>query len=271
MALSFGENTRSFCRNCRNSTFGPLLLFAVWLTGCNNTCFTFTSNPPTGTLNIKVSNPAPTCTLTKANGAIRLMVKKIPVCSSCLESNRVQHIFVSIRSIEAHPNASVDDDSPDWQELMPPELVKQPLQVNLVSDPADPSAPEPLGQIASVPAGTYRQLLVRFLPNEPVMNDRQPEKNACGSSGFNCVVMADGRIQPLLLEGAVPELRITPDRIDGGSMLVPPDTNTDLVIELKPVWAWSSSADEGLRLLPMLTGSASVGRVESGRLAPSSQ
>ena len=270
MALSFAENSRPFCRNGRNSTLGPVLLFAVWLTGCNNTCFIFTSNPPTGTLNIKVSNPAPTCTLTKANGAVRLMLKKIPICSSCLESSRIQHIFVSIRSIEAHPNTSVDDDLPDWQELLPPELAKQPLQVDLLSDPADPSAREPLGQIASVPAGTYRQLRVRFLPNRPMMDDRLPEKNACGSTGFNCVVMTDGRIQPLLLGGAVPELRITPDRMEGGSLLVPPDTNTDLVIELKPVWAWFSSADEGLRLLPVLTG-ASVGRVESGGLALSSQ
>lgn len=269
MRLSFV--TLPFCLNCRNSTFGPVLLFAVWLTGCNNTCFTFTSNPPTGTLNVKVSNPAPTCTLTKANGAIRIMVKKIPMCSSCLESNRVQHLFVSIRSIEAHPNTSVDDDSPDWQELLSPELVKQPLQVDLLSDPADQSGREPLGQIASVPAGTYRQLRVRFLPNQPMMDDRLPEKNACGSTGFNCIVMADGRIQPLLLGGAVPDLRISPDRIAGGSLLVPPDTDTDLVIELKPVWAWFSSADEGLRLLPVLTGSASVGRVESGGLAPSSQ
>jgi hypothetical protein len=270
MGLTFAENTRPFCRNYRNSTFGAVLLFAVWLTGCNNTCFSFISNPPTGTLNIKVSNPVPACTLTKANGAIRLMVKKIPICSSCLESSRVQHIFLSIRSIEANVNTA-DDDLPDWQELLPAELVKQPLQVDLVSDPADQSAREPLGEIATVPAGTYRQLRVRFLPNQPMMDDRLPEKNACGTTGFNCVVMADGRIQPLLLGGAVPELRITPDRIEGGSLLVPPDTNTDLVIELNPVWAWFSSADEGLRLLPALTGSASVGRIESGGLALSSQ
>ena len=271
MALTFAENTRPFCRNCWNSTFGPVLLFAVWLTGCNNSCFNFTSNPPTGTLNVKVSNPAPTCTLTKATGAIRLTVKKIPICSSCLESSRVQHIFLSIRSIEAHPNTFVDNDLPDWQELLPPELVKQPLQVDLVSDPADQGAREPLGEIATVPAGTYRQLRVRFLPNQPMMDDRPPETNACGNTGFNCVVMADGRIQPLLLGSAAPELRITPDRIEGGSLLVPPDTNTDLVIELKPVWAWFSSADEGVRVLPTLTGSASVGRVESGELTPSSQ
>jgi hypothetical protein len=44
--------------------------------------------------------------------------------------------------------------------------------------------------------------------------------------------------------------------------LIPPDADTDLVIELKPVWAWFSSADEGVRLLPALTGNAKVERVE---------
>ncbi len=56
------------------------------------------------------------------------------------------------------------------------------------------------------------------------------------------------------------------DRIEGASLFIPPDTDTDLVIELKLVLAWFSSADEGVRLLPALTGSAKVGRVEFDEL-----
>jgi len=123
-----------------------------------------------------------------------------------------------------------------------------------------------LGEIVTVPAGIYRQLRVRFVPNQPMTDDRLPEMNACESAGFNCVVMADGRIQPLLLDGRSPELRIMSDRIEGASLFTPPDTDTDLVIELKPVWVWFSSADGGVRLLPALTGSAKVGRVEFDEL-----
>jgi hypothetical protein len=97
-------------------------------------------------------------------------------------------------------------------------------------------------------------------------DDRLPEKNACGSAGFNCVVMADGRIQPLQLDGRSPELRIMSDRIEGASLFTPPDANTHLIIELKPVWAWFSSGDEGVRLLPALTRSAKVGRIEFDEL-----
>ncbi len=265
MRLTFAENTRPLCHNCWNLPFCPMLLFAVWLTACNNTCFTFTSNPPTGTIGIKASDPSPTCTLTKANGAVRVEAHTDPECTSCLGSSRIQHIFASIRGIEVHPSTTADDYSPDWQELAP-QVAEKPLQIDLVRGPADRSAREPLGDIVTVPAAIYRQLRVRFVPNQPMTDDRLPEENACGSAGFNCVVMADGRIQPLQLDGRSPELRIMSDRIEGASLFIPPDTDTDLVIELKLVWAWFSSADEGVRLLPALIGSAKVGRIEFDEL-----
>jgi len=264
MGLIFAENHPPLCRNCWKLPFHAALLFAVWLTGCNNACFTFTSNPPTGTIGIKASDPKPTCTLT-TRGAVRLAVQTVPMCSSCSDSGRVQHIFVSIRGIEVHPSMTADDDPTDSKELAP-QLAKQPLQVDLVRDTADRSARKPLGEIVTIPAGTYRQLRVRFVPNQPMTEDRLPEKNACGSVGFNCVVTADGRVQPLQLDGRSPELRIMSDRIEDASLFIPPDTNTYLIIELKPIWAWYSSADGGLRLLPALTGRARVGRVELDEL-----
>src|SRR6266849_4664860 len=187
------------------------------------------------------------------------------MCSSCSESDRIQHIFVSIRGIEVHPNTTANDDSPDWQELAP-QLAQQPLQVDLVRGTADRNAREALGEIVVIPAGIYRQVRLRFVPHQSATEDQLPEKNACGSVGFNCVVMADGHIQPLLLDGGSPELRIMSDRIEGASLFTPPDTDTDLVIELKPVWVWFSSADEGVRLLPALIGSAKVGRIEFDEL-----
>src|SRR5260370_33129476 len=58
------------------------------------------------------------------------------------------------------------------------------------------------------------------------------------------------------------------DRIEGASLFTPPDANAHLIIELKPVWAWFSSGDEGVRLLPALTGSAKVARIEFDGWAP---
>ncbi len=197
MGPIFAENTLPRWRNCWNFPFRGALLFSVWLTGCNSTCFTFTSKPPTGTIDIKAGDPKPSCALSKANGAVRLTVQTVPMCSPCSGSSRVQHVFVSIRGIEIHPSTTADDDSPDWQELLPPKLVEQPLQVDLVGGTADRGARKPLGEIVA---------------------------------------------------------------------FIPPDTDTDLVIELTPVWSWVFFASEGVRLLPSLTGSAKVGRVEFDEL-----
>jgi hypothetical protein len=261
MGLTFAENNRPACRSCRSHAFPAALLFAIWLSGCNNTCFTFTSNPPTGTIGVKASDPRPTCTLAKANGAVRLTVLTNPMCSSCSDSGRIRHIFVSIRDIGIHPSPTADDDSPDWQELLPPGLVKQPLQIDLVRGTTDRSVREPLREIATIPAGIYRQLRLRVAPNQPATDERLPEESPCGRGSSSCIVMADGRIQPLPLEGGSSQIRITLDRIEGASLLIPPDTDSDLVIELKLVWSWFASADEGMRLLPVLTGAAKAGRI----------
>ena len=112
----------------------------------------------------------------------------------------------------------------------------------------------------AIPAGISCQVRLRFVPNQPAMNDRFPERNGCGSGRFNCVVAEDGRIQPLLLDGSLPELRITSDRIEGSSLPVSPDTDTDVVIELKPGLIVVFIYQRSVCLLPVLTGSAKVGR-----------
>lgn len=241
-----------------------VLLMVVCFAGCNNTCFIFTSNPPKGTVDIKVSGLSPTCRLAKANGTVRLMVQTAPMCSSCSESGAIQHIFVTIRSIEIHPSMAADDDSPDWEKLLPPEFLKQPLQVDLASGAANPDVQKLLAQSVKIPAGVYRQVRLRFTPNQPLTEGRFPEEQACGSTGLNCVVTADSRIHPILFGGGSPELRIMPDGIAGASLLILPDTRSDLIIDVKPAWAWYPSVHGGLRLLPALTGSVKVSRVGFG-------
>lgn len=52
---------------------------------------------------------------------------------------------------------------------------------------------------------------------------------------------------PLVLDGGSPQLSIMSDRIEDGSLLLPPDTDADVVIELKPVRAVFLSSDEDVR------------------------
>lgn len=265
MGLSSVRKIRTICRSFCNPRFPAALLFVVGLTGCNS-CVTFTSNPPTGTLGIAASDPRPACTLPKMNAAVHAQLAAQPVCSSCLGSGQVQHMFISIRGIELNSSATAHDDSPDWQELLLPELEQKPLQIDLLESNVAQGVQAPFGKTAQVPAGIYHQLRLRLVPNQPMIEDRLPEKNPCGSGTFNCVVMADGSIQPLLLDEGLPELRITSDRMEDASLPFLPDANTDLIVELKLVWKLSSSADTGVRLLPALAGSARVSGIKLDEL-----
>lgn len=259
MTLTLAKNSRTRCGHIWKFLLLAVPLFGISLTGCNNTCFVFTSNPTTGTINIKAGDPKPTCMLTTANGAVRVLTHTVSTCSSCSASSRIAHIFVSLRGIEVHPRAIADDASPDWQELMP-QLSGQPRQFDLVSAAASRGARLPLGEGVTISAAAYRQLRLLFVPNQPTSGDPVPEENACGSAGFNCVVSEDGRSYPLLLDGAPPELRITSERIAGGFLLIPPDSNSNLVIEFNAGWSLMSFVGEGVRLRPVLIGSASVER-----------
>src|SRR6266850_7957181 len=256
MALTLAKNSGARCSHVWKFLLLALPLFGILLMGCNNTCFIFTSNPSTGTINIKAGDPKPTCMLTTANGAVRVLTHTASTCSSCSASSRVAHIFVSLRGIEVHPSAIADDAAPDWQELMPV-LQGQPLQFDLMSAAASREARLPLGEGVTIPADAYRQLRLRFVPNQPTSEDPVPEKNVCGGMVFNCVVAEDGRTYPLLLDGAPPEFRLTSERIVGGFLFIPPDSNADLVIEFNAAWSLSF-VGEGVRLRPVLIGSASV-------------
>jgi hypothetical protein len=265
MGLNPARKIRTIYRNCWNLRFRVALLFVVALTGCNS-CVTFTSNPPNGTLGIVSSDPRPVCTLPKMNAAVRPQLAAEPVCSSCVGSGQVQHIFLTIRGIELNSSATAHNDSPDWQTLLPPELEQKPLQIDLMEGNADQTVQAPFGKTALVPAGIYRQLRLRLVPNQPAAEDRLPERNMCGSGKFNCIVMADGSIHPLQFDDGSSELRIPSDKVEGASLLFPPDTDTDLIIELKFIWEWSSSADKGIHLLPALTGSAKVRHIKLDEL-----
>src|SRR5215469_5392423 len=159
MRLTLAESTRGRS-NWRNLASHFVLLLVVWLAGCNNTCFTFISNPPTGTIGITVSNPGPVCALTKAKGVVRVQLVSEPTCNSCpgSGSGQVQHVYLRIRSIAVHTSPTADDNSPDWQELLPREVARQTVQVDLRRGTDDQRMPKPVGDGVAIDAGIYSQV-----------------------------------------------------------------------------------------------------------------
>jgi Domain of unknown function (DUF4382) len=263
MALPLARNSRARCGDVWQFLLLLAPLFGISLTGCNDTCFIFTSNPPTGTINVKAGDPKPTCMLTKANAAVRVLARTASPCESCSPSTRIAHLFVSLLGVEVHPSAIADDASPDWRELMQ-QSPGQPPRFDLIS--ASRGAPLPLGEVATIPADAYRQVRLRFAADQPTSNDFGPEEIACDRTAFNCVVLEDGRAYPLLFHGAPPVLRISSASLADRFLLIPPDSNSNLVIEINIAWTLSSSAGGTIRLLPVLTGSASVERRPAERI-----
>jgi hypothetical protein len=84
MALTLAKNSRARYSHVSKFLLLAVSVFGISLTGCNNTCFLFTSNPPTGTINIKAGDAKPACMLTTANGAVRVLTGGLLILAASL-------------------------------------------------------------------------------------------------------------------------------------------------------------------------------------------
>lgn len=241
-------------------TFCCAVIFtAIGLAGCRNSCFVGVSNNGNGSVIVKAGDPPPVCSLSQANGAVRAVALKSPVCESCTASARVEHVFVTLRSIQLCPSATADPNSPDWLEIVP-HLANEPRQIDFMGR----SMPEILVESAMIPAGNYRQIRLQFLADSPANAEKLPADNACGQTRWNCIVMADGHVEPLHLPGDVPEILITTQSREIDSLVVWPDTRMDLWLSLEPRQVVYSSGTERWKPQNVL-----VGRVTAVRQSPS--
>ena len=206
-----------------------IVAFAAALVGCSGSG-SGTSNGGTGTINVSITDP-PSCKF--PNGAF-------------------QHVYVTIRSVQAHTSATADDNTPGWQELAP-QLNTQPMQIDLFAAGQTACLLTTLGSNTALPAGTYQQIRLLLVPNDggggPV-----PSTNACGNQGFNCVVLQDGSVHELQLSSqANTGLKIPPGQIEGGPITVKAGQDVDLNIDFN---ACASIIEQGkgqFRLKPVLT------------------
>jgi Domain of unknown function (DUF4382) len=164
---------------------------------------------------------------------------------------RIQHIFVTLRGIDANPSATADENSPAWQELAP-NLSKEPVQIDLLSHPAD-SCDANISARVSVPANAYRQLRLRLSSNQPDTTDPVLEQNFCGSAALNCVVTSDGNIKPLVLDRDLSQIQVPSAQITTGLFRILPDSPLNLKIEFNPQSSHLIPTDAAVRLLPVFT------------------
>lgn len=248
-----------FSRCHVRSTFRCAAMFmAIGLAGCGNSCFVGFINNGNGSFTINAGNPAPTCSLTQVNGMLNAVAVKSTLCETCAPAARVEHIFVTLRSIQLRPSDSYDTNAPDWLELAP-ELANEPRQFDLMGS----SMPVILIENAIVPAGSYREVRLQFVPGSPTNAEELPAENACGGTRWNCMVMADRRVEALSSPGDVSELLIPSQSMESGSLVVLPDARLDLQLSLEPHQGFYFSSTEGWKAQNVLVGRATVVRQRS--------
>jgi Domain of unknown function (DUF4382) len=230
--------------------FLATLFLSLALIGCDtNSCILIVSDPGSG--GGTISGNGPNCSLNTTTVSMRIASSLAPPAAE--GQPRIQHVFVTLRGIDANPSATADENSPDWQELAP-NLAKEPVQIDLLSRPGDSCEPNISARV-TVPADTYRQLRLRLFSNQPDTTDRVLEQNSCGSAAFNCVVTSDGNIKPLVLDRDLSQIQISSQQITTGVFRISPEAPLNLKIEFNPQSSHfiPTATAAAVRLVPVFT------------------
>ncbi len=187
---------------------------------------------------------------TTGTGSINLSITDPPSCK--FPNGDFQHIYVTIRSVQAHTSTTADDNSAGWQELAP-QLNTQPMQIDLFAAGPNACLLTMLGSNTALPTGTYQQIRLLLVPNDggsgPV-----PANNACGDQGFNCAILQDGSVHELQLSSqANTGLKIPPGQIEGGPITVAAGQDVDLNIDFNACASIIQEGNGNFRLKPVLT------------------
>jgi Domain of unknown function (DUF4382) len=226
------------------------IIAAIGFAGCGNSCFVGSFNNGQGGVIVQTGNPPPPCSLPQARAAITAVAQKSAICETCTADARVEHVFVTMQGIDLRPTAT-DDTNEDWLEI-DPALASKPRPIDLVGDSL-----ETLVENANIPAETYREIRLRFCFDS--RSHQECHANTpCGETLRNCVMMADGRVEPLDWPGGTPELVIAIRTLEGDSLAVLPDSLIDLRLSLEVQQAFSVSSIQGLRLQNVLVGRATA-------------
>ena len=228
------------------SRFLSLTSCVLCAAGCHNSCYSFAFNGTSGTGNVSVSNPPPSCSLSTANGTVQLKIGTPPGAHSMpgTEEPHFTHLYVTVAGVDAHPSALSEEDSPGWQPLTA-ELQEHPRQVDLLADSSGTNTAPLLDAV--LPAGFYGQIRLRFAGLSE--NEKLGDANACRRA-LHCAMTSDGRILPLTFATPAPSFRISPDNPVDGRFYVPPDGAVLLTIELDRDRTFLRPANDSFALAP---------------------
>jgi Domain of unknown function (DUF4382) len=194
-------------------------------------------------------------TMTTGMGSMVVSISDPPSCAA--PSGEFSHVYITIRSVQAHISSTANDNSPGWQELAP-QLASQPMQVDLLNLPKDGSCLlAQLGSTSSLPVGDYQQIRLLLVSNA-ASTGPVPSSNQCASLGqfFNCVVDKDGIFHKLDLSSqANTGLKVPPGQVAGGPIHVAAGQSVDINVDFNTCASLVPMPNGDFRLRPTLTAS----------------
>jgi hypothetical protein len=229
-------------------SFALLAACLLYIAGCYNTCVSGTLNsnsPPGGSVGVVVSSPPPSCPLTPANGIVRMQIGASGTIASPTAPH-FSHLFVTLAAVQVHADEFAREDAPDWQPLLA--FQSRAIQLDLLADAHANHSAASLPD-AVLPAGVYRQMLLRFASQPPEAFANQT--NPCGGSVPHCAVMSEGRVLPLVFPSSKSALRMPLEDLPGGQLYVPPDGTVALVVQLDPDRSWLQPSADSFLLHPL--------------------
>jgi Domain of unknown function (DUF4382) len=226
--------------------FLATLFLSFGLMGCDNSCILIVSNPGGG--GGTITGSAPNCSLNTTTVSMRITSSLAPSAGS---APSIQHVFVTLRGIEANRDADAAENSSGWQELAP-KLATEPMQLDLLASTGD-SCEANISERVAVAADAYRQIRLQLSPNQPDTTESILQQNSCGNAGFNCVVTSDGNIRPLVLDRESSQVPVSSDHIAGGFVRIFPEAAVNLKIEFNAGSSQFIAAGESVRLVPVFT------------------
>ena len=197
-------------------------------------------------------------------GSINVSMTDPPSCK--YPNGDFTNVYVTVRSVQANMSATAGDNSGGWVELAP-QLINQPMQVDLFAGGTNSCFLTMLGSNMALPAGNYQQIRLLLVQNSGGSGPL-PEVNHCNGQGFNCVVLHDGTIHQLNLSSqANTGLKIPPGQIVGGPISVGAGQDVDLNIDFNACASIIQDGTGQYRLKPVLT----AGQVSTNRTGISGQ
>lgn len=166
-------------------------------------------------------------------------------------------VVLNLTGIDVHSRTNAAGESSSWQPLLP-EHTEQPTQVEFLSKELNSLSLDSKNEL-SIPAGSYDLVRLRLKRDQNRIDGVSLSRRACGEVGSNCVIMEDGHFARLVFEADALEFHLTSDASVSGLPYVIPNSDNEMLIELKPVLSMVRSFGEAAPSFVILPGRAQMG------------